>query len=217
MNENYKNIRQAVREEIWHNAKLIESLKHFIENDAAFYPGYGNLGDGLIALGTLDLFEDLGWSPKCIEGRSKETFSGYNYIVMGGGGGWVKGLWETYLEQTLTFLQNGGQLLILPTSFFGFGSEFVPYADQVTIFVGSSKATKSFSGKGCRKIGFLSVPTWLFIQMRSIFPIWKLKASIRFSRFSGWMKKAAGKRLPEHPLICRSCLMMFNGQALSNV
>lgn len=134
MNENYKNVRQAVREEIWHNAKLIESLKHFIENDAAFYPGYGNLGDGLIALGTLDLFEDLGWSPKCIEGRSKETFSGYNYIVMGGGGGWVKGLWETYLEQTITFLQNGGQLLILPTSFFGFGSEFVPYADQVTIF-----------------------------------------------------------------------------------
>ncbi|MBS1078948.1 polysaccharide pyruvyl transferase family protein [Gluconobacter kondonii] len=134
MNENYKNIRQAVREEIWNNVKLIESLKHFIENDAAFYPGYGNLGDGLIALGTLDLFEDLGLSPKCIEGRSKETFSGYNYIVMGGGGGWVKGLWETYLEQTITFLQNGGQLLILPTSFFGFGSEFVPYADQMTIF-----------------------------------------------------------------------------------
>ena len=76
MNENYKNVRQAVREEIWHNAKLIESLKHFIENDAAFYLGYGNLGDGLIALGTLDLFEDLGWSPKCIEVRSKETFSG---------------------------------------------------------------------------------------------------------------------------------------------
>ncbi|WP_395495006.1 polysaccharide pyruvyl transferase family protein [Acetobacter sp. KSO5] len=134
MDENYKNIRRAVRAEIRENSSLIESLKRFAENDAVFYPGYGNLGDGLIALGTLDLFADLDWDPKRIQGRHKEAFSGYTHIVMGGSGGWVKGMWETYLEQTIAFLQNGGQLLILPTSFSGFGSEFVPYADQVTIF-----------------------------------------------------------------------------------
>ncbi|WP_215753917.1 polysaccharide pyruvyl transferase family protein [Acetobacter sp. P5B1] len=134
MDENYKNIRRAVRAEIRENSSLIESLKRFADNDAVFYPGYGNLGDGLIALGTLDLFADLGWDPKRIQGRHKEAFSGYTHIVMGGSGGWVKGMWETYLEQTIAFLQNGGQLLILPTSFSGFGSEFVPYADQVTIF-----------------------------------------------------------------------------------
>lgn len=134
MDENYKHIRRAVRAEIRDNSSLIESLKCFVDNDAVFYPGYGNLGDGLIALGTLDLFEDIGWAPKCIQGRHKEAFSGYTHIVMGGSGGWVKGMWETYLEQTIAFLQNGGQLLILPTSFSGFGSEFVPYADQVTIF-----------------------------------------------------------------------------------
>ncbi|KXV70771.1 polysaccharide pyruvyl transferase family protein [Acetobacter cerevisiae] len=134
MDENYKNIRRAVRAEIRENSSLIEFLKRFADNDAVFYPGYGNLGDGLIALGTLDLFADLGWDPKRIQGRHKEAFSGYTHIVMGGSGGWVKGMWETYLEQTIAFLQNGGQLLILPTSFSGFGSEFVPYADQVTIF-----------------------------------------------------------------------------------
>lgn len=134
MDENYKNIRRAVRAEIRENSSLIESLKRFADNDAVFYPGYGNLGDGLIALGTLDLFADLDWDPKRIQGRHKEAFSGYTHIVMGGSGGWVKGMWETYLEQTIAFLQNGGQLLILPTSFSGFGSEFVPYADQVTIF-----------------------------------------------------------------------------------
>lgn len=134
MNGDYKNIRQAVRTEIRHHSVLTKALKHFSDNDAVFYPGYGNLGDGLIALGTLDLFEDLGWAPKCIHGRHKEVFSGYSHIVMGGSGGWVKGMWETYLEQTVAFLQNGGHLLILPTSFSGFGSEFVPYADQVTIF-----------------------------------------------------------------------------------
>lgn len=134
MNMNNENIRKAVREEIRHHPVLTSSLKHFAEHDAVFYPGYGNLGDALIAVGTLDLFDDIGWAPKHVYGRHKHVLSGHNHVVMGGGGGWVKGLWESYTEQTVEFLQNGGQLLILPSSFSGFGECLLPYADQVTIF-----------------------------------------------------------------------------------
>lgn len=162
MDENYKNVRRAVRTEIRENSSLIESLKRFVESDAVFYPGYGNLGDGLIALGTLDLFADLGWDPKRIQGRHKEAFSGYTHIVMGGSGGWVKGMWETYLEQTIAFLQNGGQLLILPTSFSGFGSEFVPYADQVTIFCREQRSYEELLRQGMPESQIFVCPDMAF-------------------------------------------------------
>lgn len=145
---NYKNIRKAVRKEIGQHPELIASLKHFAEHKAVFYPGYGNLGDALIAVGTIDLFEDLGWAPEHVYGRHKHVLSGHEYVVMGGGGGWVKGLWEGYIEQTLEFLRNGGRLLILPSSFAGLGAEFVPYADQVTIFCREQKSYDEFLKQG---------------------------------------------------------------------
>ncbi|GAN69217.1 polysaccharide pyruvyl transferase family protein [Acetobacter orleanensis] len=134
MNANFKNIRQTVREEIRQHPVLIDALKRFADHNAVFYPGYGNLGDALIAVGTADLFDDLDWAPEHIYGSHKGVLSGHSHVVMGGGGGWVKGLWEGYREQTLEFLRNGGQMLILPSSFAGFGAEFVPYADQLLIF-----------------------------------------------------------------------------------
>ncbi|KXV69472.1 hypothetical protein AD951_06500 [Acetobacter malorum] len=148
MNTTYKNIRKAVCEEIGQHSDLIASLKRFAEHNAVFYPGYGNLGDALIAVGTIDLFEDLGWAPQHVYGNHKHIFSGYSHVVMGGGGGWVKGLREGYIEQTLEFLQDGGQLLILPSSFAGFGAEFVPYANQVTIFCREQQSYDEFLKQG---------------------------------------------------------------------
>lgn len=183
MDENYKNIRQAVRAEIRENSSLIEFLKRFADNGAVFYPGYGNLGDGLIALGTLDLFEDLGWDPKRIQGRHKEAFSGYTHIVMGGSGGWVKGMWETYLEQTLAFLQKGGQLLILPTSFSGFGAEFVPYANQVTIFCREQRSYDELLRQGMPESQICVCPDLAFytkeehfsdLEIESYYPVLKI-------------------------------------------
>lgn len=148
MNADFKNIRQAIRDEIRHHPVLIDSLKHFAEQNAVFYSGYGNLGDALIAVGTVDLFEDLGWDPQHVYGNHKDILSGHRYVVMGGGGGWVKGLWEGYIEQTLEFLRNGGQMLILPSSFAGFGTEFVPYADQLLIFCREEQSYKDLLQQG---------------------------------------------------------------------
>lgn len=134
MADTYKNVRKAIRAEIRENSALVACVQHFKENNAVFFPGYGNLGDGLIALGTLDFFKDMEWAPSCIYGHHKEAFLGHSHVVLGGGGGWVKGLWFHYSEQAVAFLQGGGQLLILPTSFAGLGAELVPYAEQVTIF-----------------------------------------------------------------------------------
>ncbi|WP_336760774.1 polysaccharide pyruvyl transferase family protein [Asaia sp. VD9] len=134
MDTDYQSVRATIRDEIWNDPALTGAIREFASNNAAYYPGYGNLGDALIQLGTLDLFNDLEWSPRIIEGRNPNVFIGHNHVVMGGGGGWTRGLWETYLDQVLAFLETGGQLLILPSTFSGFGSEFVPYAEQVTLF-----------------------------------------------------------------------------------
>ncbi|GBQ82175.1 hypothetical protein AA13595_0847 [Gluconacetobacter johannae DSM 13595] len=130
----YRDIKNAIRSEIRDNGALVGSIEAFAAKNAAFYPGYGNLGDALIAVGTFDLFDDLGWTPSIVRGRQGDVFEGHSHIVFGGGGGWVRGLWETYAEAVLQHLRKGGEILFLPSSFSGFGSEFVPFSDQVTIF-----------------------------------------------------------------------------------
>ncbi|MBV1836448.1 polysaccharide pyruvyl transferase family protein [Acetobacter estunensis] len=141
-------VRTTVRDEIKGNKTLVEGLREFASLGAGFYAGYGNLGDALIALGTLDLFRDLGCDFPRIKGREQATLSGYTHVVMGGGGGWVKGLWETYLDLTLSFLREGGRLIILPSTFSSFGSEFVPYADQITMFCREEESYRQLITQG---------------------------------------------------------------------
>src|SRR5690606_18334085 len=77
---------------------LISNLKKFTENDAIYLPSAGNFGDGLIGLGTLDLFEKIGINPKIQDILVETGPPQAKHIIVGGGGGWLDGLWNHYAQ-----------------------------------------------------------------------------------------------------------------------
>lgn len=126
--------RAALREEILNCEPLIRNLKEFAGNDAVYLSSAGNFGDGLIGLGTIYLFEQIGIYPKVQNTTIDTDIPDVNYIIVGGSGGWLDGLWGHYAEILESFCQRGGQVLILPSTVKGFETFFEKYTEQITIF-----------------------------------------------------------------------------------
>lgn len=126
--------RLELQSEITGCEPLISALKKFAENNAVYLPSAGNFGDGLIGLGTLCLFETIGINPKIHDILADSVPPQAGHIIVGGGGGWLDGLWNHYAKILDGYLAQGGQVLILPSTVKGFESFFEKYASQITIF-----------------------------------------------------------------------------------
>ncbi len=113
---------------------LVSNLKKFVANGAIYLPSAGNFGDGLIGLGTICLFEKLGISPKIQDILVDQAMPKARQVIVGGGGGWLDGLWNHYAKMLDGFLEQGGEALILPSTVKGFEQFFEKYASQITIF-----------------------------------------------------------------------------------
>jgi exopolysaccharide biosynthesis predicted pyruvyltransferase EpsI len=126
--------RAELRAEVIACEPLISNLKKFVANDAIYLSSAGNFGDGLIGLGTLCLFDEIGVSPRTHDTMVDHAIPNTDYIIVGGSGGWLDGLWGHYAEILDGFFERGGQALILPSTVKGFESFFEKYASQITIF-----------------------------------------------------------------------------------
>ena len=125
---------EAIRQENLENPKLRAFLNEFALTGAHYLPCAGNMGDGLIALGTLQLFADLGLDIPVLTGLEPEHLDGIDSVIVGGGGGWVEGAWEHYAKLLEPFLQRGGRALVLPTTVSGFARFFERYGRQIVFF-----------------------------------------------------------------------------------
>ena len=126
--------RAELRNEVITCEPLVSSLKKFAENDAVYLSSAGNFGDGLIGLGARFLFEQIGVSPTTQDTMVDRVIPDTDYIIVGGSGGWLDGLWGHYAQLLEDFLMRGGQVLILPSTVKGFDAFFEKYASQITIF-----------------------------------------------------------------------------------
>ncbi|MGH8812916.1 MAG: polysaccharide pyruvyl transferase family protein [Advenella sp.] len=126
--------RAELRAEVIACEPLISNLKKFVANDAIYLSSAGNFGDGLIGLGTLCLFDEIGVSPKTQDTMVDSAIPDTDYIIVGGSGGWFDGLWGHYATILDGFFERGGQALILPSTVKGFEAFFEKYASQITIF-----------------------------------------------------------------------------------
>jgi len=137
----WREAHKTLRSDILANEKLISTLREAANESSCFVANPGNLGDGLIQLGTCDLFAQIGWSPSCLLGISAEHFRDRQIAVVGGGGGWIEGLWEEWARCLKGYLEAGGRLILLSSSIMGFEEYFRRHAEQVTLFV---RETRSF-------------------------------------------------------------------------
>ncbi len=126
--------RLEIQAEVTGCEPLISNLKKFAENNAVYLPSAGNFGDGLIGLGTLCLFEKIGINPRTQDILANPGLPQATHIIVGGGGGWLDGLWNHYAKILDGYLAQGGQALILPSTVKGFEAFFEKYASQITIF-----------------------------------------------------------------------------------
>ncbi len=141
--------RAKLRAEVIECEPLITNLKKFVANDAIYLSSAGNFGDGLIGLGTLCLFDEIGVSPRTQDTMVDRAIPDTDYIIVGGSGGWLDGLWGHYAEILEGFFESGGQALILPSTVKGFETFFEKYAGQIIIFAReqvSYEHLKSISG-----------------------------------------------------------------------
>jgi len=137
---NHRTAHASIRDAILGNDVLTGALGAAAAEDACLMPNPGNLGDGLIQLGTLDLLDDLGLVPPIVNGCSPAQFEGRRSVIIGGGGGWIEGLWEHWAHAARGFLEAGGRMIVLPSSIVGFDDLWRRHAGQVTIFA-REKAT----------------------------------------------------------------------------
>ncbi len=126
--------RLSVQHEIFSCVPLIDCLNDFSNKNALYLPSAGNLGDALIGLGTLDLFEKLQLKFRTHDAVLFPKLPEVDYIVLGGSGGWFDGLWKHYAQVLTPFFEKGGQALILPSTVSGFTEYFRKYAKQITVF-----------------------------------------------------------------------------------
>lgn len=132
--------RESIRNEILRNPDLNAYITKFANAGAWYVPCAGNLGDGLIGLGTLDLFRHLGVSPPVCTSENGSEFPRTKHLIVGGSGGWLEGKWDYYAKILTDFLEDGGNLLILPSTVKGFVDFFSKYAGQIVVFA-REKAT----------------------------------------------------------------------------
>lgn len=126
--------RKAVRNDLMNDAALVESLRKAVSSGAMLVPSVGNVGDGLIQLGTFDLLASLDISLPTMVGLDRELLGTADALVVGGGGGWVEGLYDTWVWALTPFLEKGGQLVILPSSISGYQEFFARFGAQITLF-----------------------------------------------------------------------------------
>lgn len=126
---------KEIRQSILQNKLLVDCLQSAQEKGACFLPNPGNLGDGLIALGTFDLFDALDLEFETVKNFSAAQLENRNFIILGGGGGWVEGIWEELARSIRPALEKGAEVIVLPCSINGAEQFFERYADQITIFV----------------------------------------------------------------------------------
>lgn len=130
----HRSAHEHIRKAILLNEALLASLRAAVADGACFLPNPGNLGDGLIQLGTLDLLDELDLAPPIVNGCSPVQLEGRRVVIVGGGGGWVEGLWDHWALMTRGFLEAGGKMLVLPSSMVGYDEFWRRYAAQVTVF-----------------------------------------------------------------------------------
>ncbi|MFC5482274.1 polysaccharide pyruvyl transferase family protein [Microvirga aerilata] len=123
----------AIRNEILQHEALRTAMTSAVAQRATFIASMGNIGDGLVQLGTFDLFAEFGLAPR-VQGLWTSPPDGQKLAVIGGGGGWVEGFWEKTARAMRPFLEGGGEIILLPSSVSGFEQYFAQYARQVTIF-----------------------------------------------------------------------------------
>jgi exopolysaccharide biosynthesis predicted pyruvyltransferase EpsI len=105
------------------------------DSNVAYVPNPGNVGDGLIALGSYTLFDELGTKPRIIDVTKTDPFEGIETVLYGGGSAWIEGLHPFGYKLMMPFVKAGGRLTILPQSTLGYEDFFADHADQIDIFV----------------------------------------------------------------------------------
>lgn len=178
----YHDTNRLLRDRLLSNTALSQALAQFRSKGAAFFPGSGNLGDALIQLGTYDYFQEIGWSPDIISGMTPLALRGRDAVVLGGGGGWIEGHYKYYPEILTPFLERGGELLILPSTFWGYQSFLRRYASQLTVFVREEASLRELSGveelRGrlhlADDMAFATNPTRFSVRGTPSFPLIKL-------------------------------------------
>ena len=160
-----------IRNEISDNEAMRDTIRMLKGKRVALYPGWGNVGDALINLGMFDLLQAFDWTPDVIHGDigHDDIFAGYDHAVLAGGGGWLEGVWDHYVAGISAFLDRGGQLTILPTTFMGFGWFFKKYAGQVRLFCREKHSYDQLAASGvpetslhlCHDLAFFVSPAHL--------------------------------------------------------
>lgn len=129
----YALCREQLRSELLNNKDLCSHILDFVKNDALYIPCTGNVGDGLIGLGTLDLFCALGVEPK-VYFTEQGDLPDVDFLIVGGSGGWFEGKWGYFAGLLERHLNKGGRVLILPSTINGFHDFFEKYASQIIVF-----------------------------------------------------------------------------------
>lgn len=152
--------RLELQSEITGCEPLISALKKFAENNAVYLPSAGNFGDGLIGLGTLCLFETIGINPKIHDFLADSVPPQAGHIIVGGGGGWLDGLWNHYAKILDGYLAQGGQVLILPSTVKGFESFLKNTPARSPSLPGSVCPTLILRRSAACRIGCFFVMIW---------------------------------------------------------
>ena len=126
-------ISHALRDQIHTYAPLIDQLRQYAQNDAVYAPNVGHLGDGLIGLGALDLFYQIGIVPRILDPVRVGLLSSAQYLIVGGGKA-LELLWTHHASDIRTFFDQGGQAVVLPCRLLGLQPVLEKYASQLTLF-----------------------------------------------------------------------------------
>lgn len=132
--EMLRTTRASIRKEVLECEPLAQALDWAVSKGAAYFPSAGNLGDGLIGLGALDVFEHFGCRFDVLQGWHTDVLAGARFVVVGGNGGFLEGLWSDYARVLAPFFEAGGEAVILPCTVSGFREFFQRYGKQMTIF-----------------------------------------------------------------------------------
>lgn len=154
---------QALRE----NRALRRALEKAAGSRAIYMPNPGNIGDGVIALGSWHLLES--WGLDFPIAHFEDDLCEYDHLIFGGGGGLVSGLYYEPQKWILDFLVKGGSVTILPSTIVGLGELFAPYADRLEIFTREKESFSSLIEAGfpakrahlCPDMAFGLDPGWL--------------------------------------------------------
>lgn len=166
---------KLVRHEIHSHPRLAAALIEAQQQGAHHYPSVGNLGDGLIQLGTFDLLKELHLRFPIARGLNPSAIRDASYLVLGGGGGWLEPDYSFWPWLLTPFLERGGRLLILPSSFKGFYGFFAKHASQVELFCRDAVSFEHVSGIPglygrvhlCHDLAFATHPSF-FASCRSV-------------------------------------------------